>query len=140
MVTEKRHRLTKHTRCGSESNWKFSLPCTEIGLELQASAVPSFDWKSLSHSTCSGMGLFARWNSLRSLRVCLTLCNIFTPQRTDNLSKTYYYIISYFGEKKNKYLIWQFFLLKYVVFWNTSDINGKNARTTGKTQKFMWAF
>ncbi|MCB1194063.1 MAG: hypothetical protein KDK90_26740, partial [Leptospiraceae bacterium] len=49
----KRH-LTKHTHCGSEPNWKFSLPCTETGLELQASAVPSFDWKSLSHSTCSG--------------------------------------------------------------------------------------
>ena len=27
-------RLTKHTHCGSESNLKFSLPCTEKGIIL----------------------------------------------------------------------------------------------------------
>ena len=36
-----KRRLTEHTHCGSEPNWKFSLPGTETGLVPQASVVPS---------------------------------------------------------------------------------------------------
>ena len=53
--------ITEHTHCVSKPDWEVAcFLAPREGLKLPASAVPSQDWKSLSHSTCSGNSFLAR--------------------------------------------------------------------------------
>ncbi|MCP5492920.1 MAG: hypothetical protein H7A23_00045 [Leptospiraceae bacterium] len=58
---EKFRRLTEHTHCGNKLDYEVAcFLAPREGLELQASVVPSQDWKSLSHSTCSSKSSLVR--------------------------------------------------------------------------------